>query len=435
MRYFLRILLVILICVAVVFGMYRFTDGKDTSSGDNTITTATKAPATEKGSDRILLAHQEYGEDVYDLYLQDNNTIFVHNGKEFVYDNWSKYIAVEAPEMYVGDFNRDSVVDDVALRVAGSVNSETGGYIYQIYVLSPAIDDDGNEVYKLNVCNERTWKDKFNVEISLEISQMSSCKKIIQLAMSAKYRDSDITYDQETGAVDGDYIKYIAALRNDEGGYYNTDRWKYGESVYYINEDNEITVDTDVFVYYKDTTEIQNIGKLQCKLYLNSVNSFSFIPRSIIFKQNPKYRASSRKPGDGAPWKYTETNYSTYSNIQGDTVIDWLTYEFTYNPEVSERSTSYANEGTEMRNISKFELTESYLKLYAKEGYTFSDIPAQKGDYRVFINPDNEDLKYDISMSATVEQVDGVDVLTIMFDKAYFADEPEYIKICYNTDL
>ena len=65
MKYFLRILIVLVLAVGVVFGVYYYTNQDAFEKNDAPkLTTVSKPAATEKNSNRVLLASLE-DEDFY----------------------------------------------------------------------------------------------------------------------------------------------------------------------------------------------------------------------------------------------------------------------------------------------------------------------------------------------------------------------------------
>ncbi len=439
MKRFLNVLVAILLCITIVFISYCIADNKnkDVENGNANLTTVTKAPVTEKGSDRVLINTLEDGDDKFELYQRGTDNILVHNGKEFEFYDWSKYITLEKPEMYYGNYDYNPDDKELVIRVVSSTNLETGGYIYDIYLLNIFEDKNGEEQMDLAVASEGTWRSILNNEIKAELSQPSYCDKFVQIAMTYAW-DKNITYNND-GIANSIYRNYAHALKDGKGGYLETDRWSYGQGYYFFDkEDQSIAVKIDVKVNYKGTDIVQNLGYIRCKLYVNDFNRFVVRPKSLNFKANDEYKSlkPTKKRTADKNWTYVENNTDqSISNI-GDKNIDWIKYTFRYDPSMNEKAVSYNNNETEMKNVSKLVFDKDKIKLYAKSGYTFDKNAAETGDFKIVINEETapSSKQYEISYKANITQEDGVEVLTIDFEHDYPQDFYQSLTIYYNTE-
>lgn len=435
MKRFLNVLLALLLCATVVFVSYCIADSKNKNyENGNNLTTVTKLPVTEKGSDRVLISTLEQDGEKFELYQRGTDTIVVHNGKEFEFYDWSKYITLETPEMHYANY--DGVADDkeLAIRVVSSTNLETGEYLYDIYVLNIFEDENGEEQMDLIVTSDRSWHSVLQEELKVELSQPSYCDKFIQVAMTYAW-DKNISYNND-GIADTRYHNYAHALKDGKGGYLKTERWTYGQGYYYFDEDEKISVDIDIKINYKDTDVVQDAGHITFKLYVNNANRFVPLPKTMKFVANKEYRSLNPRNTSDNEWTYVENNLDKSVSVDGDKVIDWIKYTFSYDSSVNEKSVSYANEDTEIKNISKLVFDKNKVQLYAKEGYTFDKKPAEVGDFKIVINETNSDVKqqYEIAYKANVKTVGGVEVLTIEFEHNYPQNYYESLTIYYNTE-
>lgn len=438
MKYFLRVVLVLAFAVALVFGVYTYTESKNkdlSSNGNSQLTTVTKQPATEKDSDRILLNSIDENGERFDLYQRGRQTIVLHNGKkEYIFDDWSKFITVEKPEMHYRDYDYDNKEKtmELAIKVVSSKNVETGECIYDIYLLNFFKDENGEEQVDLNVAGERDWKRVLENSINIELSQPSYCPKFVQVAMAYRWRADGIKYDDD-GVAESLYQKYSHALRDGKGGYLKTSRWSFGQAEYSFDEENYIQVKVDVLVHYQDSDAVQNLGQLCLQMFLNKSNVFACREKTMHFEPNPAYRSLSPKNKTRIQWKYTETNTDKSDPSGNDKIIDWLKYKFSYDSTVDSNSVSYANLDTEIKNISKLEFTSKGIKLYAKKGCSFSSAPIQTGDFKVVINEGQGDDEYEIAYKAKISKQKDIEVLDIQFENDYPQRYYRTVTVYYNT--
>lgn len=437
MKYFLRVILVLALAVAVVFGVYTYTDSKNRNNpnANTNLTTVTKQPVTEKGSDRVLLNSIDENGQRFDLYQRGSQTIVLHNGKkEFIFDDWSKFITLEKPEMHYRDYdsNHDDKDMELAIKVVSSTNVDTGEYIYDVYLLNFFTDENGEEQADLTVAGERDWKRVLENSINIELSQPSSCKKYVQVAMAYRWRDNGIQYNDD-GVAESIYQQYSHALKDGKGGYLETDRWSFGQAEYEFADENNIQVNVEILVNYKDSDAVQNLGVLHFQMYLNKSNAFACRERTMGFKPNNAYKSLSPKKKARHNWKYTEINSDKSTIKGGDKVIDWLKYEFSYDSTVSKNTVSYADEETEIKNVSKLEFTKDGIKLYSKEGYSFSSAPISTGDYKIVINEGQSDSEYEVAYGAEIIEKKDYQILYIHFENDYPKRFYRTVSIYYNT--
>ena len=107
MKYFFRIIIALILACATVLGVYYYTNNGQLPWTENSIslTTVSKAPATEKYANRALLATDK--KEGYSLYLTDTNVILAHGKKEFEFKLFSSYMQKEKPEMHIIDLDSD----------------------------------------------------------------------------------------------------------------------------------------------------------------------------------------------------------------------------------------------------------------------------------------------------------------------------------------
>ena len=422
MKYVLRVFIVLVLAAAVVFGVFRYTNPEAFPSGrDSGLTTVTKAAATEKNSNRVLLASIE--EEEYYLYKGSTGVLLKHGNNEFTFTNWSKFIDAETPVMRLADFNEDGKKE--LLIKAVSEKNDDGSFIYELYMLIPKKDDKGNEAFDVAYASKSTWRDILDNNIIEEMRQLKSCKKIIQFAMNSKGKG--IKYDKETGIAKNGYVGYARALQNNKGEYMTVDKWNKGSGIYDISDKNKISISVDININYKDSDKTQNVGKIYFELFLNKKNLFQVTEKSMVFKTDKEYKVSNPKKVAEAPWTYTENNSNKASSETGE-VIQWIKYTAEYDPETYTQTRDYSSQLSDINKIKRIKLTDSYVELIAKEGYTFDKSSQESGDFSVIIND-----KTDISYTAEIKSDSSGESLIITFDKSYPQSEIKTITFNYGT--
>ncbi len=424
MKYFFRILLTLVLAVGVVFGIYYYTNGNPfAQQSDVRLTTVSQQPATEKNANKELLA--SVGN--YKLYKGTTGVILTHGKDEYEFDNWSGLIDAQTPKMYVTDFDGDGN-EDLLIRAVSAEDKSSGEFTYDIYVLKPVIKDSRIVKYDVFCADQTTWEDILNNQIREEVAQLKSCKKIIQVSMDIKSRA--ITYDNKTGLAKSGYNGYARALQN--GIEYMTfQNWTKGKGVYSVNKNKEICIKVEVNINYKNSQTVQTIGYINFKLALNSKQEFVVKEKSMNFKPVKKYAVADPTKISAEKWNYTEHN--SFKNTDDNAkVIDWVKYKPEFKTDVLEQTISLAEEETDIKDIQDITVTESYVQLTAKAGFSFDNGVFNEGEYSVIINDGAAD-SYDIAYTASVMEVNGAQVLKITFDRAYSRSEIRSIEINYGS--
>ena len=425
MKYFLRILLTLVLAAAVVFGVYYYTNGNPFDNESKVkLTTVSQPAATEKNSNRVLIA--SLPDDDYYLYKGSKGVILTHGKKEYEFNNWSKLIDAETPEMRLANIDSDSD-KELIIRAVSTKNESTGEYTYDIYVLKPTKSESGKRSYNVYSATQATWEEILNSQIREEIGQLKICKKILQISMNSK--NKSISYDAKTGIAKNGFNGYARALQNG-GSYMKFDSWSKGKGVYSINSKNEICVSVEVNIRYKETDVVQTAGHINFKLKFKDGN-FYVKNKSMNFTPDDAYVVSDPRTASSVGWSYGENN-SYKKTDSPDKIIDWVKYTPEYSADVFENTLSLADEQTDIKNISKIYITNSYLEMTAKSGFNFDEGARKSGDFSVIINK-GTDNEYDIAYTAKIIEIKGVEMLRISFDKSYPQNEIETIEINYGA--
>ena len=422
MKYVLRVFIVLVLAAGVVYGVFRYTNPEAfVNNNTSELTTVSKPAATEKNSNRVLLA--ELKKEDFSLYKGSKGVVLKHGKNEFTFTNWSKLIDVEEPEMYWADFNSDG--NKELLIKAVSEKRENGKLIYELYLLIPKTDDKGKEAFDVVYASRNTWSSILDNNITEEMNQLKSCKKIIQFSMNAKSKGID--YNKETGIATSGYSGYACALRDDNGKYLSVDSWSKGDGIYEIPDGKRISISIDINVGYKNSDRVQNAGVIYFEMFLNEDNNFQVTEKSMVFKPAREYRVSDPTKTAQTSWKYIEKNSNT-SIPKNKEHIGWLKYSTEYNPEVYTQTKDFAGELSDINKIEKIKLTEAFVELTAKEGVSFDTDALNKGEFSVVT-----DNKLDISYAAEIDTSGKKEVLRIGFDKPYPQDEIKKLTINYGT--
>ncbi len=423
MKYFLRIILALVIAAAVITGVYYYTNDKTLpgQKGEVILTTATKPAATEKYEARTLIASL----DKYDfkLYKSGASVIIEHKDNEFTFDNWSKVIDEETPKMYYSDFDGDGEKELVIRAVSGQDES-TKEYVYELYILNPK--EGKKEDYDVLLVSQDTWRTVLDDQVTEELSQLKSCSKVLQFVMDSK--GSPIAYNSETGiAESAAYVGYAKALQDDNGKYMSLFGWQKSKGLFTIDEDNNIKVEVECIATYDESHIVQDLGKIYFGLTVSKDNKLSVIPKSMYFEPNEKFRVAD--PTETAKKNWTFTRNNAFTPKDGG-AISWAKYSFKIDKKVITDTEDLAKEETDIKYIKSFTMTQADILLTAADGYTFSEDPVKKGDYSVTINKGKKD-EYEISYTARISK--DAKSVRITFDKTYDQKKIKTVDISYGS--
>lgn len=429
MKYFLRVLLVLVIAVVAVLATYSyFNDGIDLSLTDDSVeTTVTKPAVTEKTGDKIMLANDS-SKGIY-LYKSGKKVILNYDSSQYEFDNWGKYIDLEEPSIYYGNFDEDDEFEIVIKAVDAKVKE--GEYIYGIYYLDPVMKNGAVADFAVSYIDRNTWINITDNVLKEEVSQLKFSDKIVQFAID--YADVSIVYDEKSGIANGGYTGYFSAITDKNGKYSKLEKWSKGDGVFTITDDNKIVVDIPVNVKYQKLNDVQYAGDIHFELAKNRKGEIAVAPKSLVFKTRPEYTVITPTNYSAAgKWTYTEKNGDIIVD-EKDTEIDWVKYETSVSTTYSTRTVSYANAGTDINNVSKLVISESGIKLIAKKDCTFSNA-YKTGDYSVMYTSSDGD-RYNIAYEAewSKDEVNGYEVVTITFDRPYSRTELGKIQINYGA--
>lgn len=425
MKYFLRVLLVLVIAVAVILGFYTYKNGGiEKNAADTSLTTVTKLAATEKNGNKKLIASLD--KDGFYLYKSDNTIILEHDSKNYEFKNWSVDEHAEKPQMFYMDFDGDKE-NEILVRCVASTDKNTKQKIYNLYMLDPETGSDKKTQYKVTQAAQNTWSNILDNVLFEELTQLKSCDKILQFAMN--YSSKTIPYDKNTGIVSGEVgsVAYLRALQDNKGNYLKIDNWYKGTGIYSVDDKGNISVSIDINIRYKNSNTVQQGGKIVFGIEYTKEKGFFPASKSLEFQPQSEYKVSDPRNGATKSWSYTENNIDKTAP-KTNTVIDWISYNEKFDSSVTTQSKSFAGGDTDINNISKIVLTDKYIELTAKSGAQFSENSVKNREFSVIIN-EGKGNEYEIAYTASVAKSGNDTVLRINFDRAYAAKEIKSFKV------
>lgn len=425
MRKIARILLVVMLAGCSMFASYFVAQSAVKSDRSSAaLTTVSKAPVTEKNSDRILLVEDKKAD--YHFYKQGKNIILVHKGNDYIFENWSPYIDIEKPELYMRQLDTD---DPLELVVKGvECVNEDGSYSYCIYVINEIVREDGTIKYSVNALTRGSTKQVVDEKAKIEISQSPLCKKMGYVAFC--YINDAVDYDRDTG-VPKSYYNAFHIIQDENGNYPTLDGWERGVAEYTVEQDG-IFVTFPITIKYKDTSLVQQVGYVKCMIGVDQYSNTYIAPKTMSFRPNIEYGAY-RNGYDDKQWQSVWKNSNKATG--GDSVIDFVQAQLDVSSELE--TTDFSKSKSDLNKLAGIVVTQDEVMLYAKEGYTFSKDLLDSKEFSVPLehqvdgdNSYNYDVAYEASISKSKK---GTEILTIKLDQPYRRGDIDKININFGV--
>lgn len=424
MKNFFKALLAIILVCATVYGVYFFTGAKeaDEKAHQLALTTVSKAAATEKYANKIRLASLDRKK--YYLYATDDNILLQHRDKLFEFKRFSNYIDLEKPKMYCFDIDSDDREDIIVRGVSGQEQG-TGDFVYDVYILhrKRLLEED----YELINATQDTWHRILDNGLREELSQLKTCKKYAQFAMTVK--SNTIQYDGKTGIANKNagYVGYFRALQDGDGKYMTVENWNKGKGSFYVNDENKLCCEVEVIVKYLNSETVQRAGKIYFEMHLNKSLELVVTQHSMVFEAYDDYKIADPKDTAKNAWKSV---YKNSAKPKGSEAINWVKYSVKIDPATLTQTSDLAKQETDIKFVDTVTVTESALIMTAKDGYTFDEETAKKGEYSVTINK-GKDNEYEISYTAELSA--DKKTLKINFDKTYPRNKVGTVSISFGS--
>lgn len=423
MKHFGPIVLALVVAVGLIVGVYYYFNGYTKPKSSVTLTTAATVEATEN-SNKTFLAENKDGD--FKLYKQGSKILLVHDGKTNEFTGWSEYITAEKPKMYYADFDNDDEKELLIRVVSG--NNPYGGdqqYIYDLYILSPEKQENGDYKYSFALANRNAWQQPFEQYIKCAVTQLKKDKSRLQVVMDNA--DTSISYDTDTGITTSKYVGFARTDKEKDGSYKTLTKWDKGNGNYVV-DGNSITVDIDVRAFYNEETASTIIGTIRCGLIIDG-GSLSIKPNSVYFEAGENRIVTDPRDTSAEDWSYTFENIATASSA--DKNINWIEAELEIPSSGSGEEKSFVAMDSEMKSLQSVQVTNRKIVLTADDGYNFVNGNVVSGDYSVDITLDDED--YDIAYSAEITKKGSKSVLTITLDKSYKRSDLKNISIKFGA--
>lgn len=429
MKNYLKIILVIMIILCSVSAGYVAAD-KTSKSNDyakNSITT-TKMAVTEKNMDERVALFQSKQDDYY-IYSQGTKVILVHGGKEFEFDNWSKYITLEKPTVYATDLDRNGDLE-LAIRIVGNVDSN-GKYYHYVYALNERKNEKGELDYFVTAFTQGSVFSLIDDKVTSEVSQLPTSKGTGVFAMCMNY--TTIKYDKKSGIPDDkSYYCLFRTLKDENGQYLDISHWKKDLADFEV-EDKAILVTMPITMTYSNGAK-QNAGYARCKFDLYPEGSANVLGGSFIFVPNQEYRVFGLNYSSDKKWNKKIVN--TTNAVPDDKIIDSFNIKCNFTDSKAQKL-DFATLGGDLNGISKIYATESYVEFTAKAGCRFNQEIADKNRFSLMMKAVDKGswISLDIGNLATIStDKAGIEVLRISFDKSYKQEVTGDIDITFGAE-
>lgn len=365
----------------------------------------------------------------YELYVDGEIVNVVKGDYKIKMNNWEESFQRELPKAVSLDIDNDDE-NELLLKVYNGTytnDDDTKTNLYAIFLFDPIITIDGEKTFETATANTNTWTLPFAQTVRAEVTQLESCKKILQFAMESV--ENQITYDKN-GLGTGDYVGYAAALSDNKKEYYTYENWSLGQGVYDMDSDGNITLTIQVLVQYEEIEEKQIMGYINCKIQFVD-GAFSIVPKQIYFSANSIYRVSDPREAYDGKWSVSLKNTSSRPDFQNNS-IDWIDCEFNVSVMNSNQSQSFSNMTSKIKCVDTVEFTQSSITLTAKEDYSFYKNALESGSFSVILNEGEKDER-DIAYTCNIKEEDSHSVLVIQLDSSYAKSDLDKVSINFGT--
>lgn len=428
MKKVIALVVAVVLCIGVfAFSMiYRNQKNQEQHQSLQEISTEESSDSQSQSSTGLVI---ETKDKEYQVYF-DGEIVTVKKGDyEIEMKTWQDSFKAEIPVSATKDMDGDGE-KELLLRVRTGTNNNDDGTkttVYAIYMFDPVTTSSGEKTFDTVIANTNTWAEPFGETVRAEVTQLESCKKILQYAMESV--ENEIVYDKN-GLGTGDYVGYAKALSDSKNQYYTYKDWSMGQGVYNLDEDGNITLDIQILVEYEEVEESQIIGFVKCNIQFED-GAFSIVPKQISFEAQEKYKVTDQRERAESDWSVTVNNIGSQPDFQNK-LIDWIDCEFDVSEMSKNQNQSFDTLSSKIKCADTVEFTPSSITITAKEGYTFSSNVAGKGSFSVILN--SEDYEgVDIAYNCSVKTVDGNSTLVITLDKEYPKSQLEDVEIKFGA--
>lgn len=365
----------------------------------------------------------------YELFIDGEIVTVVKDDYKIEMNNWVDSFNTELPKIVSTDIDGDDE-NELLLKVFSAKETNDDGTktsIYAIFLLDPVINEDGEKTFETATANTNTWTAPFANTVRAEVTQLKSCKKILQFAMEDV--QNQITYD-ENGLGTGNYVGYASALSDNKKQYYTYKDWSLGRGIYDLDDEGNITLKIQVRVEYNEIEEKQIMGFINCEIDFED-GVFGIVPKQINFEANDSFKVSDPREATDTQWSVTLNNTASRPDFQNNS-IDWIDCKFDVSAMAANQYRSFSSITSKIKCVDTVEFTQSSITLTAKDDYDFYKIAAENGSFYVILNEGGED-EIDIAYTCSVKEENSRSVLVIKLDGNYAKSDLDDVTIKFGT--
>lgn len=421
----------IVLAVALAVGVFAFSviyrNKKNEEQHQSLLTVSTQEDQQDSTQSSQSVLVSDDGE--YELFIDGDVVEVVKGDYRIEMNNWVDSFNTELPKIVSKDVDGDDE-NELLLRVYAAKHANDDGTktsIYAIFLLDPVVNADGEKTFETATANTNTWTLPFGQTVRAEVTQLKSCKKILQFAMESV--ENEITYDED-GLGTGDYVGYAAALSDSKRNYYTLEDWSLGQGVYDLDEEGNITLQIQVLAEYKEIEEKQIMGFINCKIQFAD-GAFSIVPKQIYFEASDLYKVTDPRDAADTKWSVTLKNTASRPDFQNNS-IDWIDCTFDVSSMSSNQNQSFSSITSKIKCVDTVKFTQSSITLTAKEGYSFYANAVENGSFSVILNEGEKD-EIDIAYTCNIEKDGSTSVLVIQLDGNYAKSDLESVTIKLGT--
>ena len=441
MKYFLRICIVLLVAVGIVFGYsYYYREKKN----NDAIVLTTHAISTTKAGQAVSKDDKTvfYNDNGFEVFKQKDKGYVVYNDVQQALGGLDWALSQTPLDFYCDDWDDDGEKELLLLYsnsanqysnlLIGSEKEDFSKYHLNVIMIKPVTNSDGKQDFKVVYADQKTWKKPFEQAINAQMNQLKSCDKFIQFVMDDN--DVDLTYNEKTGVSSNKYVYYAKALKKTNSDEYQKFvKWSKGDGNYFIGDDGKLQLNIMLLAYYDENpSRAQYVGNIHTGVSVDKNGEFTITPNTIEFVANKNYTCSDPRQSTKERFTYIINNSSSDTVNTNDNYIDWLEYSTDLSPYVNEQTLSFSTLDSQIKCVDKVKVTQSSIVLTAKEGYTFSEMILNKGDYSVIVGANTDD-ENDITYKGEILERDGRSVLKITYDRKYTKDELKNITVKFGV--
>ncbi len=391
----------------------------------------TQIETTVSDGERTLLGEIKEGDYQLYYYPETEKVELVHGDlvKEF---NWGWSVKIHIPEMAYYDVDDDGE-KELLMRVAAANKTDdainaTRHAVFNLFVVEE-VETDGKKDLAFFMAGSSTWQEPFKEKIKVEITQLKSSKKFIQVAMNNA--DVGISYDDK-GMTNNEYTYYAGAYRDNKNNFYTLDTWNFNDGIYTFDEERgKMVLDISVIVQYKEEEFREYIGNINCDITFSN-GKFHLTPNTITFIPLDTKIVIDPREGASENWSITLANTSPVPKSDSSD-INWIENQFKVSLYNGTTSIAFADLNSKIKCVDTVQISESGVVMTAKDGYTFSQRVIDSGTFTITIEGDDGSSRQIDNTCEISTDKNGKSVLTMTFDTTYDKETLQTLRIKFGV--